>query len=351
VSGSTPTVAVTGMNARPDNPAPGVAVARCLRAAGRELRILGMGYDAIDPGLYLRQYCDTGYLLPYPSSGEEALFARIASIHEDDPIDALVPCLDAELLSMIRLADQLQEIGIRTFLPSEEQLKLRNKDRLPDLARIAGVRCPDIRTVSQAAFFFQCQTEGWRYPLMVKGLFYDAQIVYGAEEGVAAFQRIAAEWGYPVLVQRHVAGDEYNLTALGDGAGEMLGAVMMKKRALTAKGKAWAGVCTLDDRLHDAARALVSALRWRGPLEVEVIRDASGDYHLIEINPRFPAWIYLSHGAGRNLPAALLELVLGREPAGFPEPKVGTMFVRYAEEVIVPLAAFESVVVSGMTLP
>ena len=47
---------------------------------------------------------------------------------------------------------------------------------------------------------------------------------------------------------------------------------------------------------------------WRGPLEVEVMRDHHGDYQLIEINPRFPAWIYLSAGVGRNLPLMLLQL-------------------------------------------
>ncbi len=68
------TVAVTGMNARPDNPGPGYAVARCLREAPEfSGRIVGLGYDALDPGVYDRQVCDQAYLLPYPSSGEADL--------------------------------------------------------------------------------------------------------------------------------------------------------------------------------------------------------------------------------------------------------------------------------------
>ena len=48
------TVAVTGMNARPDNPGPGVAVARCLKESRHlDARVLGLAYDAFDPGLYL----------------------------------------------------------------------------------------------------------------------------------------------------------------------------------------------------------------------------------------------------------------------------------------------------------
>ena len=45
------TVAVTGMNAVPENPGPGLGVARCLREAfGDRVRIIGLGYDALDPG-------------------------------------------------------------------------------------------------------------------------------------------------------------------------------------------------------------------------------------------------------------------------------------------------------------
>ena len=43
------TVAVTGMNAQPENPGPGLAVARCLREAyGPRVRIVGLSYDALD---------------------------------------------------------------------------------------------------------------------------------------------------------------------------------------------------------------------------------------------------------------------------------------------------------------
>lgn len=122
---------------------------------------------------------------------------------------------------------------------------------------------------------------------------------------------------------------------------------MMKKRALTASGKAWAGVSTFDNHLHELTAALIAELKWRGPLEVEVMRDTNGGYHLIEINPRFPAWIYLSHGVGRNLPAVLLDLIFGRSPPAFPEPMTGTMFVRYAQETIVPMASYESIVIGG----
>jgi len=346
------TVAITGMNAVPDNPGPGLAVARCLREHyGERIRIVGLAYDALDPGVYLSGYCDAAYLLSYPLNGADALLSRLHEIQQRERIDVLIPCLDAELPLMVALANELSALGIRSFLPDAEQLRRRAKDRLPELAKAAEVSCPEIVPLTSPAFFERCTQEGWRYPLVVKGAFYDARIVGNPADAAAAFRQIAAEWGLPVLAQRFVGGEEYNLTAVGDGHGGMLGEVMMKKRAITAKGKAWAGIVTNDAALAEMARRLVGTLKWRGPLEVEVMRDANGEYQLIEINPRFPAWIYLSQGVGRNLPAVLLELALQRRPARLAEPRPGTMFIRYAQETIVPLAEFESMMISGTNLP
>lgn len=342
------TIAITGMNADHCNPAPGLAVARCLRDVYQQnIRIIGLGYDALDPGLYLPGFCDAGYLLPYPSSGEAALFERLLSIHEFEHIDAIIPCLDAELIALINLEPKLTQLGIRSYLPSVDQLKVRNKDRLAKLAQLTGIDYPKIESVTRESFFHNCREQGWQFPLVVKGLFYDAKVAHNAEQAVAAFRSISAQWGLPVLVQQHIQGEECNLTALGDGRGNMLGAVMMKKRALTSSGKAWAGVSTFDDELQALAAALIAELKWRGPVEVEVMCDTSGAYHLIEINPRFPAWIYLSSGVGRNLPAVLLDLMFGKSPPNFPDPMTGTMFVRYAQETIVPMAAYESIVIGG----
>jgi len=347
-AGATVTVAVTGMNALPDNPGPGLAVARCLREAyGDRVRIVGLSYDALDPGLYLHEYCDAAHLLSYPRNGAAAMLARLTEIHATEQIDVLIPCLDSELPAMVDLAPTLLEMGIRTFLPDAEQLERRAKDRLPELAEIAGVLCPQIRRLTSPGFFETCEQDGWDYPMVVKGVFYDAKVVHNPDEAATAFHMISSQWGLPVIAQRYIAGEECNLTAVGDGKGNLLGEVMMKKRAITAKGKAWVGTAIHDDVLAATARQLVAAINWKGPLEVEVMRDAKGDYHLIEINPRFPAWVYLSHGVGRNLPALLLELALGHEAPELSPPQPGVMFIRYAQETIVPLAAFEALMIDG----
>ena len=342
------TVAITGLNARSDNPAPGAAVARCFAASDRRrTRLIGLGYEALESGLYRHDLFDATYMLPFPTAGKDAFFERLMAIHAAESIDVLIPCLDAELPVCISVSGQLANVGIQTFLPTAEQFAYRSKDRLAEAAKAVGVSMPETRRVGDSSFFSTCGSMGWNYPLVVKGALYDAYVAYNYIQATAAFQKILAAWGHPVLVQRHVIGEEQNLTAVGDGKGKMVAPVMMKKRALTDKGKAWAGVCIHDDVLLDSSRRLIEFLKWRGPCEIEGVRDAKGVFHLLEINPRFPAWVYFTHGVGRNLPEVLLDLVLGYPLPSFPDPDLGTLFIRYAEEVILPLSAFENVVTGG----
>lgn len=341
------TIAITGMNALPHNPGPGVMVARCIREAPAfKGRIIGLGYDALDPGLYLSQYCDNAYLLPYPHFGERALLERIRVIHQQEKIDILISCLDAELLGIVRLQPELEALGLRMLLPTHEQIILRNKEHLPELAQKIGVFSPALLPIRNPHFFDTCYEQGWSYPCVVKGLFYDAQVVFCAEEGKTAFKKMAAEWGLPILVQQYITGDEINLTAIGDGQGNMIAPVMMKKRGISDKGKAWAGISIQDDGLRSLADRFAEETKWRGPLEIEVMRDKE-KYYLIEINPRFPAWIYLSVGVSRNLPALLIQMILGKKIPTFPEVTPGVSFIRYAEETIVTLSNFKTVAIHG----
>ena len=85
------TVAVTGMNAT-DNPAPGVAVARSLRHEPEfKGRVLGLGYDTLDPGFYSDGLLDGGAILPFPSAGREALRDRLHWVRAEMGIDVLIP--------------------------------------------------------------------------------------------------------------------------------------------------------------------------------------------------------------------------------------------------------------------
>jgi carbamoyl-phosphate synthase large subunit len=119
---------------------------------------------------------------------------------------------------------------------------------------------------------------------------------------------------------------------------------------LTDKGKGWAGVAVRDPHLLEMTRRFMAATRWRGPCEVEVLRTRAGRYLLLEVNPRFPAWAYLTAGAGQNLPWAVVQLAVGARLAPLPDFQAGTMFVRIALDQITTMERFQQLAATGELL-
>ncbi|MEI8254524.1 MAG: ATP-grasp domain-containing protein [Deltaproteobacteria bacterium] len=339
------TVAVTGLNAT-DNPGPGVGVIRALRAhPDFRGNIAGLAYDALEPGLYSRGLADDVFLIPYPSQGPQALRDRIAYIRERVGIDVIIPTLDAELPSFVELADDLARDGVGMLLPSAEQLELRAKTRLVALGE-HGIPVPASCVLTDVTQLYTMH-ERIPFPLVVKGPYYGAKVAHTLDEAVVAFHRMVAEWGYPVIVQQFVAGEEVCIVAVGDGEGGLVGAVQMRKTVITDKGKGWAGVTIRDAGLDALTATFMRVTKWRGPCELEVIRDPRGGYHVLEINPRFPAWSYLSAGAGMNLPFAVAQLAAGQRVEPMQDYRVGTMFVRIAIDQITDMAGFSRISTAG----
>ncbi len=339
------TVAVTGLNAT-DNPGPGVAVIRSLRASPDfRGRIVGLAYDALEPGVYAHDLVDDVFLIPYPSQGLHALRERMEYIHDRVKLDVVIPTLDAELPSFVDLAPTLSTWGIGTLLPTREQLDLRSKARLMALGA-KGIPVPASKVLSDVTQLYSIH-ESFTYPIVVKGPYYGAKVCSTLDDAVRGFHKMVAEWGYPVIVQQFVSGEEVCVVAVGDGEGGLIGAVQMRKTVITDKGKGWAGVAIRDAGLDQLAETFMRETKWRGPCELEVIRDAHGGYHVLEVNPRFPAWCYLSAGAGMNLPFAVAELAAGRAVAPMREYRVGTMFVRIALDQITDLEGFSRISTAG----
>ena len=151
----------------------------------------------------------------------------------------------------------------------------------------------------------------------------------------------------PIIVQQFINGTEVNIAALGDGEGNAISIIPMKKMYITDKGKAWAGITIEDDNMIALAKTFISATKWRGGFEVEIMKTNKGELYIMEINPRFPAWIYLSAGAGQNQPAALVKMALGEKVEPMTEYNAGKLFIRYSWDMVVDVGSFQQFTAFG----
>jgi carbamoyl-phosphate synthase large subunit len=339
-------VAVTGLN-NTDNPGPGVPVIRALRESTVfDVRIIGLAYENLEPGIYMHDLVDKTYRVPYPSEGSDVLIKRVLEINAIEKIDLLIPNFDAELLAFMKSREILAKAGIHTFLPELKQFEERHKSNLPEFGKKYGVMVPEGRAVANLSELKEIE-EDFEYPIVVKGKFYDAYIANNHAQAAAWFHKIAAKWGLPVIIQQYIRGTEVNVIALGDGKGNTIAAVPMRKLYITDKGKAWSGITLDDQRMLDLTDHIISSTSWRGGMELELIKSESNDFYLIEINPRIPAWVYLAAGAGQNIPEALAMLAFGMETVPFKDYRKGVIFVRYSFDLITDIHEFEKLSVKG----
>lgn len=342
-------VAITGMH-RGENPQPGAAVAAALRRCRADLRIVALSYDPLESGLYCADggAPDAAFLMPFPGTGPKVLAKRLDEILARERIDFIIPCLDSEIDNFIAIAPRLKRRhGIGSLLPTRNSFELRGKAHIAALC--AGLDIPTPRTVAaNDVETLLIHADAIGYPVYIKGRLYEAQLVHSAPELQTAFERIAGAWGGPVLVQEPIVGEEYDVVGLGDGRGGIIASCSIRKMLRTAAGKGFAGVVMADPALDELAARMVKRLRWRGPFELEFIKAPHGRrYRLLEMNPRFPAWVDFPAQLGCNLPDRLLADLLGVRPAPLRACRPGQMFIRHCVDVVTDIGAFAELVVTG----
>ena len=340
------TVALSGLN-NIDNPGPGIPVIRGIRESNIfEPRIIGLAYENLEPGAYMHNLVDKTYKVPYPSNGVDALIERIRYINDIEKIDVLIPNFDSELFTFMKSADILKTMGIATFLPTFKQFEERHKSNLPKFGKKYNVKVPFSIALTNINDIDNL-TDDFEYPVVVKGKFYDANIAYSKEQALIYFNKISSKWGLPIIIQEFIKGIEVNVVALGDGKGNTIGAVPMRKQYITDKGKAWSGI-TLDNKnMLDLTHKIITDTQWRGGMELELIKTSENELYLIEINPRLPAWVYLAVGAGQNLPEALVNLAMGKFVKPFSNYEVGKIFIRYSYDMICNVDEFQELSING----
>ncbi|MCX7954676.1 MAG: ATP-grasp domain-containing protein [Bacteroidales bacterium] len=341
-------IALSGLNAT-DNPGPGVAVARALKESEKlDCELIGFVYENLEPGIYMENMFSKCYQLPYPSSGQEVIFERILYIHNKEKLDVIIPNFDSELNAFINLQNELEKVGIKTFLPTLEQFEARQKTNLIEFGKKYNLDVPKSDNIYSIAELHRI-LNNYSYPVVVKGKFYEAYIANGYEQVVMYFNKISEKWGLPVIIQEFIKGTEVNVIALGDGNGNTICYVPMRKLYITDKGKAWAGVTIDDDNLNELTYNFFKKTKWRSALELEIMKTSENKYYIMEINPRIPAWVYLSVGAGQNLPESLVMLALGENVKPYETYKKGIVFIRYSWDLITDLEKFKKLTLYGET--
>ncbi len=308
------------------NPQPGVGIVRSLRQAFPKATLVGVEYSNRVSGIHWDDLDDLWIQRPWDELDLDSYGERVRQALDEGGL-----WISGSDLEAMWLADLFPNGHRNLLAPPLGALKRITKPAV-EAASNLPVRIPPYISTEHSDWDLHafCREHNWR--VWLKGPYYDAARTPTWDSFAAARNALTKVWSTERLfLQSHVSGYEESVM-LAAYKGELLGAVSMRKREITPEGKTWAGdISEVPDDFMAPLRRMVKDLNWTGGGELEMVRDAANQLWLLEMNPRFPAWVHGATIAGHNLPALLVQGATG----AMPKPSVahGQEFTRVVLEV------------------
>ena len=288
------------------NPQPGVGIVRSLREGYPFAKLIGVEYSNRVSGIHWPDIDELSIQRPWDELDLEAYGQTVAAALDDGGL-----WISGSDLEAMWLASIFPDGHPNLLAPPGAALRRIAKPAVEALAPLP-VKVPTFVSTELPDWELHrfCREHDWR--LWLKGPYYDASRTPSWDSFVAVRNALSKVWSTDKLfLQAHVSGFEESVM-LAAYQGELLGCVSMRKRDITPEGKTWAGdVGGIGPEFAAALRSIVRELDWTGGAEIEMVRDAAGQLWLLEMNPRFPAWVHGATIAGDNLPAMLVGAATG----------------------------------------
>lgn len=288
------------------NPQPGVGIARSVRAGYPGAEIIGVEYSNRSSGIHWTDFDDIWLQRPWAELNLPQYAAQIEKV-----LDAGGWWISGSDLESLWLADVFSNGHPQLLTPPLAALEQTAKPNIAARGALP-IKIPTFVTTELTDWELHafCREHDWR--VWLKGPYYEAIRVrdWGTLEHFR--QVLSSGWTTERLfLQAHVSGYEQSIS-FAAYKGELLECVYMHKRDLTEENKTWAGETSeVSEDFKTKLRQMVKDTNWTGGAELEMVCDPAGQLWLLEINPRFPAWIHGSTLTGKNIPATLIEAASG----------------------------------------
>lgn len=308
-----------------------LSVIRSLGAAGYTTVAVS---ETTDPPSFRSKYCDQQFHVPSPRSDLDAYADALLTLATNSDITTIVPVREQDVYVLAADREAFAE-HVDTLWPTADVLdQIHDRTRLFETAERAGVSVPETIPLDEVTNWDRPQIVKGRYAILTSentdavpdGESREPPKTIFLEQGVEPdIESITESMNHVPITQTYLPGTEYCFRALYH-EGEAV--VSSQKKLIRGykypRGPSIYHEAVDEPALEAAGRALLDELDYHGMASVGFIRDDSGTFNLLEINPRIPASLPVDIHAGVEYPQYFCELAATGEIEEEPEYQPGT---------------------------
>ena len=258
---------------------------------------------------FYSKYCQHHVIAPDPE--KDPRFADfLLEYVKKNQFDVLLPISFAAVMQVSRIREELEKF---VKIPLADNLSLGiagSKDRTIQYAEKIGVRIPKTwypKTESDA----DAIAHEVSYPAVIKGSEESGFVRYAnSPEELSEKYRMIAR--YSPVIQEYITGEGYGFFALYNHGKAR--AIFMHKRIReypVTGGPSAVAESVYNPALRDAGLRILDSLNWHGVAMVEFKKDQkTGEFVLMEINPKFWGSLGLSIASGVDFPYLACRMAL-----------------------------------------
>lgn len=330
--------------------APGAAgILKCLQQE-KSFHVVTADVNPNAVGKYMSRDFET-----IPLAGDPSFADTVFSLCRKKNIHVVLPLVTKELIPLSVQQKYFEAAGIKILVSPAASLEIaNNKSRLYEFLEWRGIPVPGFRIVETVEQFSVAVAElgypdkpvcfkpavsnGSRGFRIISEQMNELDLLLNHKPSATYLSlndaaRILSSGPFPeLLVSEYLPGEEYSVDCLASHGATVLAVPRLRKKMIN--GISVEGEFVKEESIISYCAQIIKELQLHGNIGIQVKKSTTGEFLILEINPRVQGSISAVLGAGVNLPllAVKQELALPISPAEL-DVKWGTKFSRYWNEV------------------
>lgn len=299
----------------------GAAAISVWKSLAEDHVILMSDMDPCASGLYLVP-SERRFIIP---AGNSPLFIQaLLTLCERHHIELLIPTVDIELLTIAEHISKFNALGVKIPLsPYDALARCRDKYALLNFCQNTGF-IPSFQLLTN-----NTQMAELNYPCFAKPRRGSGSSGAMIIEDKSALTLLPHDGSY--LIQELLPGEEYSVDIYIHSDGRPIAAVPRLRMKIDS-GIAVAAQTKIIPELGKMALIIAEQVGIRYVANVQFKANSTGQFKLLEINPRFPGTLPLTAAAGVDIPKLLIDDINGHPMDKSLMPYKEMMVVRYWTE-------------------